>query len=91
MVSLTVVGPRPLPFDERSQSVVLVDTSASARFGEVEIGVTVRNLLNRTWRDGEFVYISNFHQEATAPSLVPARHMTAGYPLEASAYVALHL
>lgn len=91
VVSLSVVGPRPLPFDERSRSVVLVDTAASIRLGEVELGVNLRNLLDRRWRDGEFVYVSTFDPEAEAPSLVPARHVTTGYPLRVTGYLALHL
>ncbi len=87
----SIVGPRPLPFDERSQSVVLIDVSASARLGEVELGIGVLNLLDRRWRDGEFVYVSSFDADTTDPSLVPARHFTAGYPFRVHAYLALHL
>ena len=87
----SIVGPRPLPYDERSQSVVLIDVSASARLGEVELGIGVLNLLDRRWRDGEFAYVSSFDEDVADPSLIPARHFTAGYPLRVSAYLALHL
>lgn len=90
-VSVSVVGPRPLPYDERSHSMVLVDVAGSIRLGEIELGVSLRNLMNRRWRDGEFVYVSNFERDRTDPSLVPARHLTAGYPLLVMGFVALHL
>jgi len=88
---LSVVGPRPLPFGEVSHAMVLVDANASARLGEVEVGITIRNLLDSRWRDGEFVYVSTFDQGAADPSLVPARHLTAGYPFTVMGHVALHI
>ncbi|WP_370644236.1 TonB-dependent receptor [Myxococcus sp. RHSTA-1-4] len=87
---LTFLGPRPLPFDERSNSVFLADAHLGMRRGEVGVRLEVKNVLDARWRDGEFVYSSRFDPEAAA-SLVPARHFTAGSPRLASLTLEVHL
>ncbi|WP_217441688.1 TonB-dependent receptor domain-containing protein [Myxococcus sp. CA039A] len=87
---LTFLGPRPLPFDERSQAVFLADAEMGLRRGELGLRLEVRNLLDSRWRDGEFVYSSRFNPSAPA-SLVPARHFTAGSPRMASLTLEVHL
>ncbi|MBU8896639.1 TonB-dependent receptor [Corallococcus sp. M34] len=87
---LTFLGPRPLPFDERSHSVFLADLLLAARRDDVGLRLDVKNLLDARWRDGEFVYSSRFDPSAPA-SLVPSRHFTAGAPREASLTLELHL
>ncbi len=82
-VAFTFIGPRPLPFDERSRSVALVDLRAGLRYRALTLQLDMRNALDTRWRDGEFVYSSRFDPSAVA-SLVPARHFTAGYPRMAS-------
>ena len=86
-LSARLVGPRPLPYDEWTDTLFLVDLAAGISFGEVELGVELRNLLGSRWRDDEFVYISNFDRTASSPDLVPQRHFTAGYPFTAMATV----
>jgi hypothetical protein len=87
---LTLLGPRPLPFDEHSQTVFLADAQAGARWGDVGVRLDVRNVLDARWRDGEFVYSSRFDAAGPA-SLVPARHFTAGSPRTASLTLEVHL
>nr|WP_211194448.1 TonB-dependent receptor [Pyxidicoccus fallax] len=87
---LTFLGPRPLPFDERSNTVFLADAYLGVRRGEVGVRLDVRNALDARWRDGEFVYSSRF-DPASAASLVPARHFTAGSPRLASLTLEVHL
>lgn len=70
---------RPLPFGEFGDDVLLVDAQASVRLREVELKLESFNVLGAQWNDGEFVYASNF-ERAAAPSLLPARHVTAGAP-----------
>jgi hypothetical protein len=48
----------------------------------------VFNLFDSAWRDGEFVYASRFDAGAP-PSLLPARHFTAGRPFTAVATLTL--
>lgn len=76
---LTLIGPRPLPYGERSRTVFLADLGLGARSGPVGLRLEVQNLLDARWRDGEFVYPSRFDPSAPA-SLLPARHFTAGNP-----------
>ena len=76
---LTVIGPRPLPFDEFSQAVVLLDARVAVRVGHFEARLDVQNLLDARWRDGEFVYASRWDTSQSA-SLLPARQFTAGSP-----------
>ncbi|WP_241758888.1 TonB-dependent receptor [Pyxidicoccus parkwayensis] len=87
---LTFIGPRPLPFDERSSTVFLADAYTAVRRGELGLKLEVKNLLDSRWRDGEFVYSSRFDPESV-PSLVPARHFTAGSPRMASLTLEVHL
>ncbi|WP_193409821.1 TonB-dependent receptor [Myxococcus hansupus] len=87
---LTFIGPRPLPFDERSATVFLADAHVAVRRGELGLRLEVSNLLDARWRDGEFVYSSRFDPSAPA-SLVPARHFTAGSPRMASLSLEVHL
>ncbi|AKF84369.1 TonB-denpendent receptor [Myxococcus fulvus 124B02] len=87
---LTFIGPRPLPFDEKSRSVFLTDLDLGLRRGALGLKLEVRNLLDARWRDGEFVYSSRFDPSAPA-SLVPARHFTAGSPRMASLTLEVHL
>jgi hypothetical protein len=58
--------------------VLLVDARAALRWGPLETGIDLYNLLDADWYDGEFVYASQF---GDAASLVPARHVTVGAPL----------
>ncbi|MFP2928875.1 TonB-dependent receptor domain-containing protein [Pyxidicoccus sp. 3LG] len=87
---LTFIGPRPLPFDERSNSVFLADAHVELRRGELGVKLEMKNVLDSRWRDGEFVYSSRF-DPAAAASLVPARHFTAGSPRMASLTLEVHL
>ncbi|MBI5515718.1 MAG: TonB-dependent receptor [Deltaproteobacteria bacterium] len=73
-------GPRPLPLDERSEPVFLVDLSAALRVGALELGASAKNLLDARWRDAQLNTASNFNP-GTASSFFPVRHFTAGSPL----------
>lgn len=79
-VGIGLVGPRPLPFDEQSRAVTTVDAAIGAELGPASLALEGFNLADARYRDGEFVYASSFRQDS-APSLVPARHVTAGRPL----------
>ena len=87
---LTLIGPRPLPYDEFSRTVFLADVRAALRVGRVELVVDAQNLFDSRWRDGEFVFPSNWNPGA-APSLLPARHFTAGAPRTVAATLEVHL
>ena len=89
-LGLTLLGPRPLPFDEYSRTVFLADALLGARLHGLALRLEVQNALDSRWRDGEFVYGSRFDPEAPA-SLVPSRHFTAGPPRTASLTLEIHL
>jgi TonB family protein len=76
---LTYVGPRALPFGQRSQDIVTVDAAASLSVSRYEVGVMATNLLDNRYRLGELNYASDFHSQPQ-PTLVPERHFTAGAP-----------
>jgi TonB family protein len=76
---VTYVGPRPLPYGQRSQDIFTVDASATLEWTSFEIGLISTNLLDRRNRLTELNYASDFHGQAQA-TLVPERHFTAGAP-----------
>jgi hypothetical protein len=84
---VTYVGRRALPYSERSDTVFTVDGQLRLRWLGIEVGLAATNLFDRQYRLGEFNYESDFSrnlvaggQAATAPTLVPVRHFTAGAP-----------
>jgi iron complex outermembrane receptor protein len=84
-VGVTYVGPRALPFGERSDAVLTVDSSATLNVSRYEFGLTVSNLLGSQYRLGEYNFASDFHSASGAsasaqPTLVPQRTFTAGAP-----------
>jgi hypothetical protein len=87
-LAFTYLGRRPLPYSQMGHDVLLTDASASLRWGPVETGLEVFNLLNADWYDGEFVYASAF---SGAASLLPIRHVTAGPPRGWFWSLSLHL
>jgi len=76
---VTYVGPRPLPYGQKSQSLFTIDASATLSWNHYELGLTVANLLDARYRLGEYNYPSDWHTEPQ-PTLVPMRQFTAGAP-----------
>ncbi len=77
---ITYVGPRPLPFGERSDTIFTVDASLTIRWWFITLGLTGQNLLDTKYKLGEYNYASDFHSQPF-PTLVPERLFTAGAPL----------
>jgi hypothetical protein len=78
---VTYVGPRPLPFGERSDSIFTVDASLAALRPPFRVALSVTNLFDARYRLGEYDFASDFHSQP-APTLVPERSFTAGAPRE---------
>jgi hypothetical protein len=76
---ITYVGRRALPFGQRSDVIFTLDASASLAWRMFEVGLVATNLLDRSYRLSEFNFASDFRGEAQ-PTLVPARHFSAGAP-----------
>ena len=77
---VTYVGRRPLPFGERSDTIFTIDAVASVGWSGYTAGVSIQNLLDTQYRLGEYNFTSDFRVGNELPSLVPARHFTAGAP-----------
>jgi iron complex outermembrane recepter protein len=86
----TGIARRPLPYGEMGHDYSLIDAVGRVRLGEAELGLSAFNLLNLNWYDGEYTFASNF-QRGSAPSLVPARHVTVGAPRSVLATLTLYL
>ena len=78
-VGLGVMSARPLPFGEEGETVVNLDLSGSLRWRWVEVGLDVRNVTGRDNPAAEYSYVSDWGS-AEVPSLLPARHLSAGPP-----------
>lgn len=76
---ITFVGRRALPYGQRSDTIFTVDGSASIAWRSFELALVATNLLDRRYRLSEFNFASDFRGQPQ-PTLVPARHFTAGAP-----------
>jgi len=76
---ITYVGPRPLPFGQRSQDLFTIDASARLEWSHYELGIIATNLLDTRYRLGEYNFASDFSQQSQ-PTLVPERAFSAGPP-----------
>lgn len=74
-----VLGRRPLPGGFSSHPAFVLDLRAQVAWKSWGVGLSVDNILGNQWRDGEFVYASNWVAGSTSSEL-PARHFTAGAP-----------
>lgn len=78
-LGVTYVGPRALPYGERSDPIVTVDGSASVTWDRYTLGIKASNLLDTRYRLGEYNYASDFRSQAQ-PTLTISREFTAGAP-----------
>ncbi len=78
-LGVTYVGPRALPYGERSDTILTIDGSISVTWDRYTLGVKASNLLDTRYRLGEYNYASDFHSQAE-PTLTIARAFTAGSP-----------
>jgi len=88
-VGFTFVGPRPLPYGDRSDAIATLDAGATLGWWFLDLSVTTQNLLDTRYRLGEYNYASDFHSQPF-PTLVPVRHFSAGAPRTVMFSIALH-
>jgi hypothetical protein len=70
----------------------LLDASLGLRRDFLEIGLDATNLLNSQYADTEYVFVSDFRtNDKDIPSLLPARHISAGAPLTILGSLTLYL
>lgn len=79
-VGFSYLSSRPLPYARSADPVAVLDASAAVSYRFVELGVELLNLTNQKFAAVEYSYVSQWQQNS-APSLVPARHLSAGAPL----------
>jgi len=87
---VSFVGQRPLPLGEVSNQTWLVDVGASLGWRALSLGLIATNLLDRRYWLGEYNYVSDFRSQPY-PTLVAARHATAGEPRAVYATLTLSL
>jgi TonB family protein len=78
-LGVTYVGPRALPFGERSDTILTIDGSVSLAWTRYKLGLKASNLLDTRYRLGEYNFESDFHSQGQ-PTLAIARELTAGAP-----------
>jgi TonB family protein len=79
-VGFSYFAPRPLPFDESSAPVALLDVSAGVVWGPFDLGLSVYDLLDRDDPAEEHVFVSDW-DPGPGQTPEPARHVAAGAPL----------
>ncbi len=80
----TYLAPRPLPFSETAEGFFVMEAAVGAEYDRFALSIEAANLFDARYRDAEFVYASAF-QPGGGTSMVPARHFTAGPPLQVQA------
>jgi TonB family protein len=78
-LGVTFVGPRALPYSQRSDTIFTIDGSVSVTWDRYTLGVKASNLLDTRYRLGEYNDASDFRSQAE-PTLTIARQFTAGAP-----------
>ena len=86
---ITYVGPRPLPYGQRSNTIFTVDANATASWWLFDLGISATNLLGSQYRLGEYNFVSDF-KSGSSPTLVPSRIFSAGTPRTVLFSLAVH-
>ena len=79
-VGVSHLSPRPLPFDERSAAVSLLDVSTTLSWGIFELSFELYNALDLQYAALEYSYPSDWQPNDGLRPRTPARHISAGAP-----------
>ena len=90
-LGLTYVPGRPLPLQQTGDDVIVANLGGGLRLWHTTLGLQVRNLLDRRYRQSEFNYASNFAGPDVPASRVAARHFAAGEPRFAMLTLTVHV
>jgi hypothetical protein len=85
----TYLSPRPLPYSRFADPVALLDLSASVRWRWFEFRLDVFNVIGGEYAATEYSFVSDW-SPGEIPSLLPARHFSAGAPRTLLGTVGLH-
>ncbi len=88
-VSFRLITPRPLPQSERSDWVYVTDLNTTARWRNVQLGLTFTNLFNTRYNLAEYNYASWFPDDSGSafPTRVATRQVSPGAPFSVLADV----
>jgi iron complex outermembrane receptor protein len=75
----TFLSARPLPYGQFGDPVSLLDLSLGARWRWLDIGLEAWNVANVRYAGTAFSFVSDWGKREV-PSLLPARHFSAGAP-----------
>ncbi len=90
-LGFTFVPGRPLPYKEEGDSMHLLSAGGELRLWHFSVGIEMRNMLNRRYREVEFNYASNFVSPNALPSRMPERHFVAGEPFFLMGTITWHI
>lgn len=90
-LGFTYVPGVPLPYKELGEPWYLLNLGGEIRLWKFSLGIELRNLLNRRYRQSEFNYASNFRGPTVSPSQVAMRHFVAGEPFYVMGTVTVHM
>ena len=80
-VGVTYIGRRALPYGQRSDTILTIDSNATIAWRDYELGLAMTNLLGTQYRLAEYNFVSDFKSTLDPdPTLVAARHFAAGAP-----------
>jgi iron complex outermembrane recepter protein len=85
----TFLSPRPLPYGQQASPVALLDLSTALRWWFIELGVEVFNVIDSRFASVEYSFVSDWGTR-DVPSMVPARHLSAGPPRTVMGTLGLH-
>jgi TonB family protein len=80
-LGFSYLSPRPLPFGEFADPVSLLDASAAALWGPLELEFKMFNALNARYAAVEYSFPSDWNPDDGVRPRTPARHTSAGAPL----------
>jgi hypothetical protein len=80
-LGLSYLSPRPLPFGDFADPVALLDASAGASWGAVDLTLEVFNALDARYAAVEYAFSSDWDPDDGVRPRTPARHIAAGAPL----------
>jgi hypothetical protein len=80
-LGLSYLSPRPLPYGDFADPVALLDASAGASWGAVDLTLEVFNALDARYAAVEYAFSSDWDPDDGVRPRTPARHIAAGAPL----------
>ncbi len=84
-----VLGARPLSHGAVAAPTTVLDLNVGYRYRWAQLDLSVDNVFNQAWREGEYHYASHW-DPSRAASQLPTVHAVAGNPLTARLALTLH-